>query len=199
MNKQKVIEKLEYLKRLLEEKEGKENYDHGFINALIYTLTIVKQLDEPDKLDEPEIPVITKDEAKWINDLKSFYNLPDVLYHITRCGYDGNGFTFTYWSSVYELPIEDGIDCSEVDAIRKRLVNAVIYGYKINEEKLYQVELPGSHTQGDIILIKNDDGDITYSLVFSDRWKERDYTKLTEDEIKKDHEWAWQFAEEVKE
>lgn len=146
-----------------------------------------------------EKPVITKDEAKWINDLKSVYDLPDVLYHITRCGYDGNGFTFTYWGSTYELPIKEGIDCSEVDIIRERLVNAVIYGYKIKEEKLYQVELPGSHKEGDIILVKNDDGDITYGLVYSDRWKERDYTKLTEDEIKKDHEWAWQFAEEVKE
>lgn len=152
-----------------------------------------------NSLDEPEKPVITKDEAKWINDLKSVYDLPDVLYHITRCGYDGNGFTFTYWGSTYELPIKEGIDCSEVDIIRERLVNAVIYGYKIKEEKLYQVELPGSHKEGDIILVKNDDGDITYDLVYSDRWKERDYTKLTEDEIKKDHEWAWQFAEEVKE
>lgn len=152
-----------------------------------------------NSLDESEKPVITKDEAKWINDLKSIYDLPDVLYHITRCGYDGNGFTFTYWGSTYELPIKEGIDCSEVDIIRERLVNAVIYGYKIKEEKLYQVELPGSHKEGDIILVKNDDGDITYDLVYSDRWKERDYTKLTEDEIKKDHEWAWQFAEEVKE
>ena len=112
MNKKEVIEKIEYLKRLLEE-GSKDSYNHGFINALKYTLNVVKQLKE--------------------------------------------------------------------------------------QEKLYQVELPGSHKHGDIILVKDDDGDITYDVVFSDKWKERDYTKLTESEIKQDFEWAWQFAEEVEE
>ena len=52
MNKQEVIEKLEYLKNLLEE-GSKDNYNNGFINALNYTLNVVKQLKEPEK---PVVP-----------------------------------------------------------------------------------------------------------------------------------------------
>ena len=74
-----------------------------------------------------------------------------------------------------------------------------LYGYEVEKENLYRVELPGSHKHGDIILVKDDDGDITYDVVFSDKWKERDYTKLTESEIKQDFDWAWQFAKEVEE
>lgn len=59
MNKQEVIEKLEYLKLLLEE-GSKDNYNHGFINALTYALNVTKELDEPEK------PVLTEEEAEWV-------------------------------------------------------------------------------------------------------------------------------------
>lgn len=156
MTKQEAIKKLKHLKCRF--KEGsKDNYNYGFINALNYALNIVKQLNEPER------PVITEDEAKWINDLKSVYDLPDVLYHITRCGYDDNGFTFTYWGSVYELPIEDNIDCIEVDTIRKRLVNAVIYGYEVKEEQLYTVKFSSEDLNNLYIGVHRD----TYQVSFS--------------------------------
>ena len=159
MTKQEVIEKLEHLKCLLEE-GSKDNYNYGFINALNYALNIVKQLDEPEYLDKP---VITEDEAKWINDLKSVYDLPDVLYHITRCGYDDNGFTFTYWGNVYKLPIEDNIDCIELDIIRERLVNAVIYGYEVIEEQLYTVKFSSEDLNNLYIGVHRD----TYQVDFN--------------------------------
>lgn len=163
MNKQKAIKKLKHLKCRF--KEGsKDNYNYGFINALNYALNIVKQLDEPEKLDKPERPVITEDEAKWINDLKSVYDLPDVLYHITRCGYDDNEFTFTYLGNVYKLPIEDNIDCIELDIIRKRLVNAVIYGYEVEKEQMYTVKLSSEDLNNLYIGVHRD----TYQVSFSD-------------------------------
>lgn len=190
MNKQEALKNIEKV-------DGLTIKDKDF-NFDIEMIPKGEALEIVDQLDEPEKVILSKEETKWINNLKRYFELPDLLYYITRCGYDGNGFTFPYWGDVYELPIKENTDFSEVNAVRKRLMNAVIHGYE-TEDKLYQVELPGSHKQGNIILVKDNDGGITYDVVFSDKWKERDYTKLTEDEIKKDHEWAWQFAKEVEE
>ena len=186
MTKQEVIEELEYLKRLLEE-GSKDSYNNGFINALKYTLNVVKQLDEPEKLDKPERPVITEDEAKWINDLKSIYDLPDVLYHTTRCGYDDNGFTFTYLGNVYKLPIEDNIDCIELDIIRERLVNAVIYDYEVKEEQLYTVKFSSKDLNNLYIGVHRD----TYQVSFSAIPVNDEQTKswFTEWDLKKFNFW----------
>lgn len=43
------------------------------------------------------------------------------------------------------------------------------------------------------------DGKVAIFAVCIDNWKYEKRYKLTESEIKKDFEWAWQFAEEVKE
>ena len=43
------------------------------------------------------------------------------------------------------------------------------------------------------------DGKVAIFAVCTDSWKYEKRYKLTEAEIKKDFEWAWQFVEEVKE
>jgi hypothetical protein len=93
-----------------------------------------------DSIDEPEKPVLTEEEAEWVDKLTEPFNTLDALYYITRCGY-GYDFTFEMCGKTYELPLEDGITYGELYGLKERLMNAVIYGYEVKKEKLYTVSL----------------------------------------------------------
>lgn len=76
------------------------------------------------------------------------------------------------------------------------------------QEQLYAVEIPNPNGSGysEIYLAKNKDSKVELfnwsgytSIDFADNWKQEENAQLTESEIKKDFEWAWQFAEEVEE
>lgn len=83
------------------------------------------------------------------------------------------------------------------------LVKMKLYGYDVEKEKLYTVELPNPNSFGfgSVILLRNNEGKIYISFSFFNRetWRGDENAQLTESEIKKDFEWAWEFAEEVKE
>lgn len=136
MNKQEVIEKIEELKKYSCGALGDDWINLGIDKAL----SVVKQLDEPEKV------VLTKEEAEWVDKLTDFYSLPDALYYITRCGY-GYDFTFEMCGKTYELPLEDGITYGEFYALKERLMNAVLYGYEVRKEKLYEVFLKRTGAQ----------------------------------------------------
>ena len=195
MNKQEVIEKVNKLK-------GCTTFvpENRWIRR-DEVLNIIDQLEEPEK------PVLTKEEAEWIDKLTDFYSLPDALYYITRCGY-GHLFTFDFWGDTYELPVDNDTAYDETHRLKERLVNAVIYGYEVEKEKLYTVELPNQNGSGysKIYLAKNKDSKVELftwsgytSIEFADNWKQEENAQLTESEIKKDFDWAWQFAKEVEE
>lgn len=83
------------------------------------------------------------------------------------------------------------------------LVKMKLYGYEIEKEKLYTVEIPDPHGLYKIrYLFRNGIGSggniriggTDYRDIFLDV-----DTHLTEAEIKKDFEWAWQWAKEVEE
>lgn len=75
------------------------------------------------------------------------------------------------------------------------------FGYEIEKDKLYTVELPNPNSFGfgSVILLRNNEGKIYISLSFFNRetWRGAEKAQLTEAEIKKDFDWAWEFAEEV--
>ena len=80
------------------------------------------------------------------------------------------------------------------------------FGYEVQKEKLYTVEIPNPNAIGysKIYLAKNKDGKVELftwsgytSIEFADNWKQEENAQLTESEIKEDFEWAWQFAKEV--
>lgn len=96
-----------------------------------------------NSIAEPEKPVLTKEEAEWVDKLTDVYDVPDALYYITRCGY-GYDFTFTICRETYELPLEDDITYGELYKLKERLVNAVLYGYEVRKKKLYTVSLKKS-------------------------------------------------------
>lgn len=64
----------------------------------------------------------------------------------------------------------------------------VLNGYTVEKEKLYTVDLPNGQP-----LVRG-----INTLYFSQNLATEN-VKLTESEIRKDFEWAWQFAEEVTE
>ena len=83
---------------------------------------------------------------------------------------------------------------------------AWIYGYEVEKEKLYTVEIPNPNggEYGRVFLGKYGSGKVglhcwtSYKQInFDDSWKKDKIAQLTESEIKKDFEWAWQFAEEA--
>lgn len=70
--------------------------------------------------------------------------------------------------------------------------------YEVDKEKLYTVELPNPNDFVHTILHRTEKG-IIISYSADENYKNIKENQLTEAEIKKDFEWAWQFAEEVQE
>lgn len=187
MNKQEAIEKIENAipDFLL------NDFQRGKETGLTYALELVEELDEPEK------PVLSKEEAEWLEHLKLIANFTHCLYVITRQGW-GHDFEFYVHEEKYKLSYRDDND-EDSEQTKNRLVNALIYGYEVEKEKLYTVEIPNPNTPDHSVLRKNSEGKVCIIFYYVDWWRDYESTWLTEAEIKKDFEWAWQFAEEVKE
>ena len=127
MNKQEAIDQLEYLKRLLE-KESKDSYNNGFINALKYTLNVVKQLKEQEK---PKVPQFVAD---WYKDNQDDLEVGvyDLCVNLYNCDLEGK---IKYW-----------FDCDSKKPI-ETLVKMKLFGYEVEKEKLYEVFLKRTGAQ----------------------------------------------------
>ena len=190
MNKQEVIEKIKKEKSPFNSWE-----DLNRNNALDVALDIVKKLDEQKK------PVLTEEEAEWVEGLKDeqkrrpFWTKYSMLYFVTRAGF---GYGFSYDNNREDREVELKHYSHEIHAEKERLTNAILYGYEVEKEQLYTVEIPNPNLNAHIILQKTNNGIVLISVTHA-RWRGWENSKLTEAEIKQDFEWAWQFAKEVKE
>ena len=83
---------------------------------------------------------------------------------------------------------------------QETFAKAWLYGYEVEKEKLYTVEIPNPNSAGGKLVLSKQQstGSLILEMLNSDINKPK-YLHLTEDEIKKDFGWAWQFAEEVEE
>lgn len=147
------------------------------IELVIETKTVIEVIKQ---LDEPEKPVVPPYIDTWIQGAKY------------------NGFDLYEAMTDDEMPdkVATWIKCnSEVFA------NALFYGYEVEKEKLYTVEIPNPNKIGNEInvLMMNGFRQVVIVKKYGDNWKKENGFRLTESEIKKDFEWAWQFAEEVEE
>ncbi|MDU3799466.1 MAG: DUF1642 domain-containing protein [Streptococcus sp.] len=187
MKKQEAIEKIENAIPdfiLNDFQRGKET-------GLTYALELVEELDEPEKV------VVSKLEAEWLDKLKAYYrHREDRLYVITRQGW-GNDFCFSCHGEQIELSYEPYKGKEDIESVKRRLVNAILYGYEVEKEKLYTVEIPNPNSDNHLVLRKNFDGKVCVSLLHSEYWRGNESTRLTEAEIKECFNWAWQFAKEV--
>lgn len=107
------------------------DFQRGEETGLTYALELVEELDEPEKV------VVSKLEAEWLDKLKAYYRQrEDRLYVITRQGW-GNDFCFSCHGEQIELSYEPYKGKEDIESVKRRLVNAILYGYEVEKEKLY--------------------------------------------------------------
>ena len=187
MNKQEVIDKL----KVAIPKNNIDDYQRGEIAGLNFALLLLAELDE---LKRPAVPRYVADFYESIKD-------------------DFEGGVYELCTQFYEDEaqlsdeLHDWFVSSENKPI-ETLGKMRLYGYEVEKEKLYTVEIPNPNggEYGRVFLGKYGSGKVglhcwtSYKQInFDDSWKKDKIAQLTEAEIKEDFEWAWQFAEEVEE
>lgn len=182
MNEQEAIEKI---KRRTEYFKVEKEYNRGFRDGLNNSIPVIREIDAPER------PVVPQYVADWIEWCKR--NKVSLL----------GGF-----SAIDELGLAicndkkvKSLDASKwATRNQETFAKAWFFGYEVEKEKLYRVELPNPNGFIRLVLCKDCDGKL-FVATFSggDCWETFGKCKLTESEIKKDFEWAWQFAKEVNE
>lgn len=171
MNKQEAIKELR--------RQSTQVYDQRAVE-LEQAIHIVSQTDEPQKV------VVPKFVAEWIDICKE---------HLAIGLFSGMSPTcLAYHNQADEL-----INWLKSIKNQEIFAKAWIYGYKIKEEKLYIVQIPNPNDKvfKYTVLGKGLDGCVFITKVDNAGWKHNHHYQLTEKEIKKDFEWAWQFAKPV--
>lgn len=178
MNKQEAIDEIEnaipdYILN---------DYQRGKETGLTYALELVEQLNDPEK------PVVPQFVADWYEKYKN-----DFEYNLYR-------LCINFHERKLHEDLHEWFKFDKNKPI-ETLILMHKFGYEVEKEKLYTVELPNPNYQdsGHFVLRKNGVNKIVADCYLSDNWKLYKNTWLTEAEIKKDFEWAWQFAEDVKE
>lgn len=134
-------------------------------------------------LNEPKKPVVPQYVADMIIEKKKKYGIVDVIKNLG------------VFNNPFDLVVEKQLNW--IVENQEDFVKAWLYGYEIEKEKLYTVELPNPNAGGHVVLCKTSDGIVSITFVGKARWRGGKNVQLTEAEIKKDFEWAWQFAKEV--
>ncbi|MFX3889222.1 DUF1642 domain-containing protein [Streptococcus suis] len=136
------------------------------------------------QIDQPQTVVVPKFVAEWIEGCKhSGWHLQKVLSNLDDDEKVGD------WA--YDK--NDDLIPEKVDMIAR----AWLFGYEVEQEKLYTVEIPDPNSYYDYRYLSRNDNGICLDASNDTKWKKKKRNQLTESEIKKDFEWAWQFREEV--
>lgn len=171
MNKQEIIKRL---KDVMPE-DPIDDFQRGKETVLTYALELVEELEKP---------VVQQFVADWYENNK--YDFEYNLYRLCTLYTERKLFKeFDEWFD------------NDNNKLIETLVLMHKFGYEVEKEKLYTVEIPNNLTLTHIILTRNIGGEINLIETQNNDWEELEYAQLTEDEIKKDFEWAWQFAKEV--
>ncbi|MBT0910860.1 DUF1642 domain-containing protein [Streptococcus lutetiensis] len=137
-------------------------------------------------LNEPEKPVLPQFIADWLEVCKENlgFSLSSAMSHSTSA-MKAQSNKVQGWFNLKNN--------------QETFAKAWLFGYEVEKEKLYTVEIPNPNGGTYLALCKDVDGKLFFDVFFSEEWKTFGKCKLTESEIKKDFEWAWQFAKEVEE
>lgn len=183
MNKQEAIEKLK--SKAKSHWLDEEIYGDDWIKSveLNVAIGIVNQIDEPEK------PVVPQFVADWYVDHKAGFELHLSYLCINAQRYPErvDRKVLNWYNNLENEPI-------------RTLVNMHQFGYEVEKQKLYTVEIPNPNSAGGKLVLSKQQstGRLILEMLNSDINKPK-YLHLTEAEIKQDFEWAWQFAKEVKE
>ena len=177
MNKQ---EEFESLKKMAE----------SFKIAKIHAVYIDSILEAIKEMHEPQKVVVPDFVADFYESIKEDFE--DKVYDLCiKSNNDNDQLSGEVWW---------WFDCEKIEPIQT-LVKMRLFGYVIKEEKekLYTVEIPNPKRIWDerTVLMKNVFNQIVTIRVYNDNWRTAKGYQLTEAEIKKDFEWAWQWAKEV--
>lgn len=185
MNKQEAIEEIKNLEGLTI-LDKTINFDSKMIPKK-EVLNIVNQIDGPEKTVVPQYV------ADFYESIKDDFE--DGVYELCAEFYEEESELSTelYWW--FKLDVNKPIET---------LVKMKLYGYEVEKEQMYTVEIPNPNrvTEPIIYLSRGEEGKIFLNSWFvyeSKNWKNQPYAQLTESEIKQDFDWAWQFAKEVEE
>ena len=182
MNKQELIDKLN--KQLTTPSEGTD-FDYGHDYGIQRAIYLAEDLDEQQApINKPEKPVVPQFVADWYEEYKDNFEYSLQCLCVQGC------------KPVRQIDIWfDNDDNKPIET----LVKMKLFGYEVEKEQLYTVEIPNPNAGGHVVLCRISDGIVSIAFTKVDRWRGRTDFQLTESEIKKDFEWAWQFAEEVEE
>lgn len=148
-----------------------------------------KVLDIISKIHEPKKVVVPQFVAEWYEDNKDNFemNIFELCVEFRNCRLDNP--KLRVW---FQNTLNKGI---------QTLVNMHQFGYEVEKEKLYTVEIPNPNSKGTnkIYLCKDDTTGKVYLCKGNFNPSKNRNLRLTESEIKEDFEWAWQFAKEVEE
>ncbi|WP_203261808.1 DUF1642 domain-containing protein [Streptococcus uberis] len=177
----------------------------------------IEQMGEYERfIDEPISKVSVLNTIRQINQPKT------VVPKFVADGYEEIKDNFYLnlhylaWELIENLNEDDFVPEKALDSDFKRwyhktetaiqtLNNMHQFGYTVQKEKLYTVEIPNPHEkQLSYVLMRRPNGNVIINVVHSsnlDLLKTDNDLQLTEKEIKKDFEWAWRqgFAKEVTE
>lgn len=169
MNKQEAIDKINNM--------GTLKIRDTTLHQQFDTVDKNKVLDIISKIHEPQKVVVPQFVAEYIEYCKheKFYALHGA--------YDN---------------MDDRLKCWRFKGNNSELfAKAWLYGYEVEKEQMYTVEIPNPNAPGHIVLHKDEHNQVYIDWHYKDDWKLLKSLKLTESEIKQDFEWAWQFAKEV--
>ena len=190
MNKQEAIKKAEF--RVIYPTEVRPNLE---VLPLEEVKNIISQIHEPQK------PVVPKFVAEWIEDHKGDYSKWDeearadfVFRAINDLFRFGEGLSF--WDFTINEKISEWTTKNAYE-----FITAILFGYTVEKEKLYTVEIPDPHGMYKIrYLFRNGMGSMGNIRIggtdYRDIFLDVD-THLTEAEIKQDFDFLWQFAKPV--
>ncbi|OAV82345.1 DUF1642 domain-containing protein [Streptococcus gallolyticus] len=177
MNKQQLIKNLGYVRYSDTDDERYNYYNKGIDTAISFA----------KKLAEPEKPVVPQFVADWYEENKN-----DFEYSLYRLCID------FYGRKLHE-DLHEWFKFDKNKPI-ETLILMHKFGYEVEKEKVYTVELPNPN-RADVSLVLGvyNGGKVAIFANYTDDWKYKEQYQLTEAEIKQDFEWAWQFAEKVEE
>lgn len=175
MNKQEAIEAIKNIDTLnINDIIAGQSVDMVIKNQVI---DLISQIDEPQKV------VVPKFVAEWIVEMKQDER---PLYSVMSSLMNKINHEWDVWKSA-------NMNFSEIVA------QAWIYGYEIEKEVLYFVEIPNPNSRDVYDYFLKKDSSTGKVVLFKCSVNPRNNKDLwlTESEIKQDFDFLWQFAKEV--